>query len=317
MKKVIGSFVVLLLPALAFGLAGEKKSEMETVEVLELREPAADDTSAIDRRIQMEEKTKGNPFSIEPHRPMYIMPGVYSSDPNTDVYRSFIREGEVKAVEAQFQISFKLLLWPRIFGDNVDLYAGYTQLNMWQVYNNDVSSPFRETNYQPELFFRARMNTHILGAKLRLTTLSFEHQSNGRTIPLSRSWNRIIVGIVMEKGHFYWNLRGWIRLAEDDKDNPLDPIGDDNPDILDFMGNGDLLVVFVPYRLPKHTVSVFFRPTLRSDFRAAFQAEWSFPTHLHKLRAYVQFFTGYGQSMIDYNHKQTRIGVGLMMTNWL
>ena len=317
MKKVIGSFVVLLLPALVFGLAGEKKSETETVEVLELHAPAADDTSAIDRRLQMEEKTKGNPFSIEPHRPMYVMPGVYSSDPNTDIYRSFIGDGEVKDVEAQFQISFKLLLWPRIFGDKVDLYAGYTQLNMWQVYNKDVSNPFRETNYQPELFLRAGMNTNILGAKLRLTTLSFEHQSNGRTTLLSRSWNRIIAGIVMEKGHFYWNLRGWIRLPEDDKDNPLDPSGDDNPDILDFMGNGDLLVVFVPYRLPKHTVSVFFRPNLRSDFRAAFQAEWSFPTHVQKLRAYVQFFTGYGQSMIDYKHKQTRFGVGLMMTNWL
>lgn len=300
-----GFLVILLLPALSFGAPGEKESRCNTVAVLELPAPAAD-TSAIDRRIMMEEKTEGNPFSITPHRPMYIMPIVYSSNPNTEVYKSFSPDAELQDVEAQFQISLKLLLWPRIFGYNMNLYLGYTQLSLWQVYNNDFSSPFRETNYEPELFFRAGMNEKILGTRLRFVTLAFDHQSNGRNVPLSRSWNRLIAGMVMEKGHFYWNLRGWIGLTENE-----------NPDIFDFMGNGDLMVVFVPYRLPKHTVSVYFRPNLRSDFRAAFQAEWSFPLRMHKLRAYVQFFTGYGQSMIDYNHKQTRVGVGLMMTNWL
>ncbi|GAB4363555.1 MAG: hypothetical protein Kow0042_01510 [Calditrichia bacterium] len=254
----------------------------------------------------MEEKTEGNPFAITPYKPIYMIPVVFSTNPNNEEYRRFSSNASLNNVEVQFQLSFKLLLWRRIFGHKADLYLAYTQLSLWQAYNLELSSPFRETNYEPEFILRSALNTKILGAKLRFVSLALNHQSNGRNAPLSRSWNRIISSMAMEKGHFYWNLRVWVRV-----------LNDGNPDMLEYLGNGDLLLVFVPHKRSKQAISVFFRPNMRSNFRGALQVEWTFPLGINHLKAYVQFFTGYGQSMIDYNHKQTRIGAGIMLTNWL
>ena len=36
-----------------------------------------------------------------------------------------------------------------------------------------------------------------------------------------------------------------------------------------------------------------------------------------KLRGYATAFSGYGESMIDYNHSQTRFGLGIALSNVL
>ena len=52
----------------------------------------------------------------------------------------------------KFQLSLAFPLWRGILGDNSLLGASYTQKSWWQLSNSKESAPFRETNYEPQLF---------------------------------------------------------------------------------------------------------------------------------------------------------------------
>ncbi|MDO6805090.1 phospholipase A, partial [Wenyingzhuangia sp. 1_MG-2023] len=50
--------------------------------------------------------------------------------------------------------------------------------------------------------------------------------------------------------------------------------------------------------------------------RGAVEMDFTFPL-TRKLKGFVQYFNGYGDSLIDYNHWQERLGVGIKLTDWL
>ncbi len=263
--------------------------------------------SALQERHLLEEMTESNRFVITPNKPNYILPLTYNS--HQDQTNQQLQNTEVK-----FQLSFKIPLSDHLFNTHARLAFGYTQLSFWQAYNSKLSSPFRETDYEPEFMLSIPTNIRLPWLTNRLVTFGLEHQSNGRGVPESRSWNRAYVNFMLERGNFYVGFRPWYRFPERAKTSALDPGGDDNPDIEEYLGYGELTGI---YLWGDSSLTVMLRNNLKShDNRGAIEIGWSIPLK-GKLRGYVQYFNGYGESLIDYNHYSNRIGIGVMLTDLL
>ncbi len=267
---------------------------------------------AVEKRLEQEKENVLKPFSVMTHRPNYILPAAYnSSGYNSEHYRS-ANGGDAydfDAVEAQFQISIKSPLVAGLFNDTMDIYAAYTNHSFWQVYNNDISAPFRETNHEPEMWVQFNTNWELFGVKNTLNSFGVNHQSNGQSGELSRSWNRLFGTFVFEYGDLGLTVTPWYRLPESASD-------DDNPDITHYLGHYEIGAV---YKWEKNTFSLMTRNTFESDYhRGTVQASWSFPLWgWPYLRGYVQYFNGYGESLIDYDQHVNRLGVGLSLSDWL
>jgi len=269
---------------------------------------------AASKRLLSEQQTQWNRHSITAHKQNYILPYSYSPKVNREAYRfSGDWSDSLKHYESKFQLSIKVPLTSKgIFGHTDAIYGGLTIQSWWQVFSSELSSPFRETNYQPEIFYLTGLNWHPFDGNMGLI-VGLEHQSNGRAQVLSRSWNRVYTTFIFEKDNLVLSLRPWYRLKEEDKATPGDSDGDDNPDIEKFMGHFDLRGV---YKWHNHELSLMGRHNLRSDTKGAFELGWSFPLSGH-LKGYVQYFKGYGESLIDYNHNTERFGIGILLTDIL
>lgn len=267
----------------------------------------------IKKRLILEKSASKNPFAILPHKPNYILPFTYF-EANQTPYTDVLQGRNFDDLEAKFQVSLKYKITEDIFVENLDLNAAFTATSWWQSYNSDISAVFRETNYEPELILSYSQPWSLLGLNIDHTTLSFNHQSNGQAGTLSRSWNRLIAGFTVVDDNLIWNLKAWYRLPEDAKTEINSPKGDDNPNIENYLGYGELGLLWKVNEY--HNIDFMLRNNLKNDNKGALQIGWSFPLSTH-LRGYVEYFNGYGESLIYYNENISRIGIGVKLTDWL
>ncbi len=265
------------------------------------------DKDPIAKRIELEEKTELNPFILTAHKPNYFLPFAYNFDPNDKPFQSELGNKTMDNSEVKFQVSLKFPLWKGLYKNHGDIYVAYTNLSFWQAYNSDFSRPFRETNHEPEIFFSFKNNWTFWGITNNLINVGIVHQSNGQSGSLSRGWNRVYAKFVFEKDDFVVSLKPWLRIIEKKGKN------NDNPDIEKYLGYGELRV---GYKWGEHTFSSMFRNNLRSNNKGALELGWSFPL-LNRMRGYVQYFYGYGESLIDYNQSTNRLSVGIALTDWM
>ena len=265
----------------------------------------------ISRRMIRESETAFEPFVITPHEMNYLLPALSTNRINTDAYRTVEGyEENLSDVEAKFQLSLKVpLLKDSLLIEGDALYAGFTIEAWWQVYSDNISKPFRETNYRPELFYVAPLNWHPFDGNTGFV-LGVEHESNGRAQFLSRSWNRVYGHFLFEKNNFAMSIRPWARIEEEAKEFQFDPDGDDNPDIEDYLGHFELGMV---YKWDDVQFSFLGRQNFATH-NGAVEIGFTFPLW-GKVRGYATAFTGYGESLIDYNHKQTRFGLGFALND--
>lgn len=272
--------------------------------------------SPLDSRWELAKDSKLGLFNMRVYKPMYLLPGFWSSNVN-EMPHSPSADNTVDtplaldSLEAKFQISFKTKAVENLFGDNGDIWMGYTQSSRWQVYNGEESRPFRETNYEPEVMLVFRHGFSLPGDwKGRMSSISLNHQSNGRSDPFSRSWNRVIFGFGLDRPDWALMVRPWVAIEEGRRS--------DNPDIADYMGRGDINITHVR---GNHRLTLMGRHSLRGGDRShgAMQFDWGFPLHrdVRSFRGHLQLFHGYGESLIDYNHKASYIGLGISLQDWL
>jgi phospholipase A1 len=291
--------------------------ELQNTELPELSESETVDgmvalTSAIERKEILEEKAIKIPFVILPHRPNYIMPISYTQTPHDEEISEVVGDSwpGYQNVEAMFQISVKYQIHQFDKANKNRLYVAYTNKSFWQVYSENISRPFRETNHEPELFLQLAPNWGYINHM----TLSLNHQSNGQFQGFSRSWNRIIAGIYHRDGSSIYGLEPWWRIPETKKADPNDPTDNDNPDIHKYLGYGN----FIWYKKVGRE-SLMFRLGNNFDFdenRSWAEVEFTFPLG-RRFLGFVQYYEGYGHSLIEYNKYQRRIGFGFKITDHL
>lgn len=267
--------------------------------------------SPLAERWELDASARKGIFSFTPYQQNYLLPYHYTDRTNNSPSKvgevPVVRDDVLNNTEATFQLSFKVKLAQDLFPAGSDLWFGYTQYSVWQVYNEALSSPFRNTDYQPELMYVIPTGGEVLGLKWRMLNLGLVHQSNGRSEPLSRSWNRAYAQFGFERGNFALLLKPWYRFDEDTPD-------DDNPDITDYVGRGEVLAV---YKWGRQEFSARWRNNFQAhDNRGSILLDWSFPL-VGNLKGYAQFFNGYGETLLDYNHGQTTFGLGILLTDWM
>ncbi len=272
--------------------------------------PEIPSTPLINSRLEAERKVAFNPYVLTPHKMNYILPVSYSTDINSQAYSGEAGwGGDLQDVEAKFQLSIKVPLTESIFVDGDRLAFGFTLQSWWQVYNQNLSRPFRETNYQPELFYFMPLQYHPLGGDTGLM-LGFEHQSNGRSQLLSRSWNRAYANLFFAKENFVLSFRPWWRISEGDEKTTPTESGDDNPDITDYMGHFEMIMA---YQWDEYEFAFTGRQNF-SSHNGGMELGFTFPL-TGRLKGYFQYTQGYGESLIDYNHSQQRFGLGIALTD--
>lgn len=293
----------------AFGAAGMPQNQAENVQKTPYEEaetaPAQED--AVDQRAALESNTADNPYVLSFYQPNYILPFYYTQMPDETVYTSQVTDNQpISHYDLKFQLSFKYPVWN--FTPDNKLYIAYTQMSYWQAYQN--SAFFRETNYEPEIFLANQINQPLPGAwEMNFFNIGAMHQSNGRGGELERSWNRAYVNFIAGKGGWMFELQPWYIFHDSSME-------EHNPDIGHYMGYEQMILAYKYSENQEFALQA--RNTVESVFRrSALTFTWSFPLGLRHLKGYLQVFSGYGQSLIEYNHYTNSVGLGISLSDWI
>ena len=264
--------------------------------------------SMLDKRVQSVKESNANPFSISQYRQNYLLPATYVNNPNP-ISVDGLTEETIDNFEAKYQISVSMPLY--LQDDNASgVFFGMTLISFWQVYNDETSKPFRENNYEPEVYYQWQADWDLFGYRFNQFNVGLNHQSNGQSGLKSRSWNRLYATAIFSDANALYYFKTWYRLPEDVKEFALDPTGDDNPDITDYVGRAEF-----GYGFNIGKVNLLTKITNNLSFnenRGSVELNLTYPIN-DRYDWLLQYFNGYGDSLIDYNRHQQRVGLGIQL----
>lgn len=234
-------------------------------------------------------------YNIKAYNANYFLPVSYLYDgqyADTNTHKA-------ENVETEFQLSIKFDFAANLFGLDEIYSVAYTQKAFWQLYSK--SAYFRETNYNPEFSVMIPTSMATDAKFIKAVRLSIEHESNGRGGTDERSWNFISSSFYFQYQPMFSELKLWYRLPDNI---------DYNPDLIDYMGHGHLQFM-LPYE--KHLFKVLFRHNFSDT--GAIEANYSYPVFgRDDLFLYMKFFSGYGESLIDYDNYVNKAGIGFSIS---
>lgn len=254
-------------------------------------EPNIYDFAKIATREYNGEDTTINILRIKTHDTNYFLPFAYTfhGRPNDPKY---------KQAETKFQFSVKKVLFENVLFLGESWNFGYTQTAWWQMYAE--SAPFRELNYAPELFVSFPFSGF---GWLKSMSVGFMHQSNGKDGADSRSWNRVYANAVFHHKRFVFLPRLWYIVPESSLD--------ENKDIRKYLGNFDAKIAY----LGRDTFAyILLRNNLNFKHnKGAVEINAGFDLFDNGVFWFVQYFNGYGESLIDYQRYINKLGIGFVV----
>ncbi len=222
----------------------------------------------------------------------------------------FIYGPDAPAAKFQFSFKYRLLNFSAGTAASVPktLQFGYTQRSLWDI--AAASSPFYDTSYMPELIFEslapAPRNRDSWFTWIGYQA-GYKHESNGRDGPSSRSLNTLY----LRPAFAFGPLDRWHLLVIPEVFTYVSSLSD-NPDLRNYRGYGQLRLVLGTNTGPSLMFTGlmgknFDHPTLQFDLTVPIR------THLLDFGSYflVQYFNGYGESLLNYRQKSATVRAGL------
>jgi phospholipase A1 len=295
----------------------ELNSPATTASSIAIIKPSAE-LSYLERKWRLTSQGDWDVSDFETHKLNYLLVTSTSqvNDTPTTPTQNNATNRNLDDQDLKFQLSLKTEMLHNIpfirslpYVTSSRIWGAYTQQSYWQVFDSGASRPLRENNYEPEIILSLGIDNQVDGVKKntipRMLNLGLVHQSNGRSNPISRSWNRFY----LESG---WELndqlslmvRPWWRVPES---------RDDNPDIEKYMGYGDVTLRWEDMKR-KNSATFMLRNNLRSDNKGFAQIDLQRQVFNNPyLKLHLMLSTGYGASMLDYNHAQNMLGIGISL----
>ena len=275
--------------------------------------------SPLSRYWELEKGSDCHTFGIRGYRPIslsWIGSDSVNFAPSSPASDHTASPQPFQRAETRIQLSVRTkiaqgLLTPKSAEARDSLWFGYTQQSYWQLFNGAISRPFRTTDHEPEVMYIYPTQAKLPGGwQLRYTGLGLVHQSNGQSLPLSRSWNRVYLMAGTELGDRYRLMgRIWQRLPE--KTN------DDNPDMVSYVGRAELQGIWDVDK--RNTLAATLRNSMAAKANGSLRLEWMRTLGTPEssgLRLHAQLFSGYGDSLVDYNRRRVVFSLGLSLVDF-
>jgi phospholipase A1/A2 len=274
-----------------------------------------------------------NPIVVEVEKPQAVATAPESEAPPQDGdesdaqkyfkehmfgYEPFYFIAGTKSPNAKFQISFKYRFfseqgslakqYPALKG----LHFAYTQTSLWDW--SGPSAPFLDSSYKPELFYvKEQVDGGRWGEGVRLDLQGgLQHESNGKAGADSRSLNLAYIQptFVGKAGRLRLSLapRAWVYLGS----------LDDNPDIAKFRGYVGMRAIAEwtdDWQLSAtgRVGDAWNRGSLQLDLSYRLTSMRWLSENLAPLYLYLQYFWGYGETLLRYNDRTSSIRAGFAL----
>lgn len=241
--------------------------------------------------------------------------GAFASDPDASLEETLRFRGErsfdlhhpnyIVAGEDDLKLQFSFKY--RVMSQS-HFYFGYTQLMFWEVYKS--SDPFRDINFNPEIFYRFPIKGRFLGH----VDVGYMHTSNGKDGEVSRSMDRPYIRWTSFLYQGNYKILSSLRLYS------ISNTESTNRDIKDYAGYWDWTLYFLNITGNSKGEGIDFGFSVFAGKKGfdldkgglTLSLSYSFKPLKFNPDIYLQYYSGYLENLLEYDRKVERIRLGLM-----